>query len=229
MSLGLVIPLLDEADLVIEVTEAIHNTLASSGIEHTVVLVNNGSTDQTGQRIDELAQTLPVRAIHLTRNAGYGGGILAGLTALNDDPPEVMGWCWGDGQVRPDTLPPLYQACIRGAPMAKVVRTERQDGNTRRVISTGYAWAIRAIGADHPDVNGCPKLFRREALAQLNPSSTDWFLDAEVILGALKQDWEIATHPAAMAPRRAGRSKVGAGTVVEFAFNLMRWRMLNRL
>jgi len=229
MSLGLVIPLLDEVELAAAVAEGIHQTLVHADIAHTLVLVDNGSTDGTGSVIDGLAERLPVQAIHLEKNAGYGGGILAGLEALKPDLPEVLGWCWGDGQIRPDTLPPLYRACIKGAPLAKVVRTERLDGTTRRVISAGYARAIRAIGADHPDVNGCPKLLRREALEALAPTSTDWFLDAEVVLGALSRGWDIATHPAAMAPRTAGRSKVGMGAVLEFALNLARWRMTHQL
>ncbi len=229
MSLGLVIPLLDEVDLVASVTEAIHSTLTKAKIAHTLVLVNNGSTDGTGQAIDTLAQSMPIQTVHLAQNAGYGGGILAGLDAMTDDPPEVMGWCWGDGQVQPETLPPLYRACTRGAPLAKVVRTERQDGLTRRLVTTGYAWATRTIGSVHPDVNGCPKLLRREALEALAPQSTDWFLDAEVVLGAQARGWEIATHPTVMMPRTAGRSKVSAATVAEFAWNLTRWRLTHRL
>ena len=229
MSLGLVIPLLDEVELAADVAHDIHRVLQSAKIDHTLVLVNNGSTDGTGAVIDALAEQLPVIAVHLQDNAGYGGGILAGLKALQADPPEVLGWCWGDGQVRADVLPPLYRACIKGAPMAKVVRTERLDGLLRKVITTGYSRVIQAIGASHPDVNGCPKLFRQDALDELAPLSTDWFLDAEVVLGALGRGWEIATHPAAMTPRAAGRSKVGAATVLEFAWNLARWRMTHRI
>ena len=229
MSLGLVIPLLDEVELVSSVTKEIHNTLSAADIDHTLVLVNNGSTDGTGQTIDTLAKFLPIMPVHLEHNAGYGGGILAGLHALSHDPPEVMGWCWGDGQIRAATLPPLYRACQRGAPLAKVVRTERQDGAMRKVVTTGYAWAMRAIGSSQPDVNGCPKLLRREALQAINLTSTDWFLDAEVVLGAQALGWEIATHPAVMEPRVAGQSKVGASTVAEFAINLARWRLTHRL
>jgi glycosyltransferase involved in cell wall biosynthesis len=229
MSLGLVIPLLDEVELAGDVAQGIHSVLQSAKIDHTLVLVDNGSTDGTGALIDALAEQLPVIPVHLQDNAGYGGGILAGLKALQADPPQIVGWCWGDGQIRPDVLPPLYRACIKGAPMAKVVRTERLDGLLRRVVTTGYSRVMLAIGASHPDVNGCPKLFRQEALAALAPRSTDWFLDAEVVLGALSQDWEIATHPAAMAPRAAGRSKVGAATVLEFAWNLARWRLTHRI
>jgi GT2 family glycosyltransferase len=225
VSLGLVIPLLDEVELVESVVSNIHNTLSSAGIEHTLVLVNNGSTDGTGECIDALAERLPVMAVHLTKNAGYGGGILAGLGALRPSMPQVVGWCWGDGQVTAQVLEPLYRACQQGAPMAKVVRTARLDGWTREVITTGYAGAMRAIGCDEPDVNGCPKLFRREALQTLSPASEDWFLDAEVVLRARRLGWQIATQPASMEPRMAGRSKVGAATIAEFVFNLVRWRL----
>ena len=229
MSLGLVIPLLDEVDLTADVATAIHQILARANIDHTLVLVDNGCTDGTGEVIDSLAQSLPVKPVHLAKNAGYGGGILAGLAVLEADPPEVIGWCWGDGQVRPDALPPLYRACLRGAPMAKVIRTERLDGAARRVVSASYAAVIRSLGVDHPDINGCPKLFRREALDALRPTSTDWFLDAEVVLGALAQGMEIATHPTVMQPRAAGRSKVGTATIFEFAWNLAKWRATHHL
>jgi len=229
MSLGLVIPLLNEAELTATVAQSTHNVLERSGIPHTLVLVNNGSTDDTGAIVDRLAKELPVRAVHLDQNAGYGGGILAGLKILEEDSPEVVGWCWGDGQVSPEALPPLYRACMKGAKMAKVVRSERLDGTLRKLVTTGYAWAIKTIGCDQPDVNGCPKLFRREALSALAPQSTDWFLDAEVVLDAQGNGWDIATHPTVMHPREAGRSKVNAATTVEFVWNLARWRMTHRL
>lgn len=230
MSLGLVIPLLDEAELTASVAQGIASVLDHAQISHRLVLVNNGSQDETGAIIDQLATSLAVLPIHLDKNAGYGGGILAGLAALERDGlPEVVGWCWGDGQVRPDVLPPLYRAAINGAPLAKAVRTERLDGTWRKIVSTGYAATMRSIGCEVPDVNGCPKLLRREAYAALAPRSTDWFLDAEVVLGAQSRGWEIAQHPTVMHPRDAGKSKVGLAAIAEFGWNVLRWRATNRL
>ena len=80
--LGLVIPLYDEEDLVTEVVASIHATLKQAGIEHVLVLVNNGSQDQTAALVDDLSLDASVVAIHLRENAGYGGGILAGLAWL---------------------------------------------------------------------------------------------------------------------------------------------------
>jgi len=229
MRLGLVIPLLNEQELVTEVVASIHSTLAAANIEHTLVLVNNGSTDQTGHLIEGLAQADSVEAIHLRENAGYGGGILTGLAWFEQNGmPDVIGWCWGDGQVAPSVLPVLYEKCITGTPLAKVVRKERKDGLKRQVITTGYAATTRALGIRTPDVNGCPKLMTREAFETLQPRSQDWFLDAEIVIGAERNGWEIASESVVMHPRKAGRSKVNWKTIVEFTWNLSRWHVESR-
>ena len=230
MSLGLVIPLFNEEALVADVVADIHRLLDEAGIEHRLVLVNNGSRDGTGDIVDGLAQTLPVTALHLDKNAGYGGGILAGMNALlkDDDTPEVIGWSWGDGQVPAAVLPPLYRACVRGADLAKAVRTERHDGTWRKLVTTAYSETMRAFGCNIADVNGCPKLFRADVFARLSPTSTDWFIDAEVVLTAQALELEITHHPTVMNARAGGKSKVHLGTMAEFAWNLARWRATRR-
>jgi len=222
--LGLSVPLLDEAGSVDGLLSDLRAATDAAGIRLRVALVDNGSTDGTGARIDALAAADPagVVAVHLAENAGYGGGILAGLRALRAvDPPPVLGWAWGDRQVAPSVLPALYGACRAGAPLAKARRVERQDGPQRVLVTATYGAVMRALGVVTPDVNGCPKLFRAEALEALALRSTDWFIDAEAVLGAEARGWQIADAPVIMRPRAAGRSKVRVATVVEFARNLL--------
>ena len=226
MQLGLVIPLLNEQDLVTEVVASIHSTLEAENIPHTLVLVNNGSTDQTGPLVDDLAQAESVHAIHLRENAGYGGGILAGLAWMEQRGlPDVIGWCWGDGQVDPRVLPELFSACASGSPLAKATRRERKDGLHRQLITNAYAVTTRALGIRTPDVNGCPKLMTRDAFLDMQPQSQDWFLDAEVVIAAEQRNWSIASRNVVMRPRKAGESKVNWRTIIEFGWNLTRWRV----
>lgn len=223
--LGLSIPLLNEEILVEFV---INNIQAALGdLPHTLALVNNGSTDYTGQLVDELAQRPNILAIHLTDNAGYGGGILAGLDALRalPAPPTVIGWCWGDGQIDPVVIPELYRRCLAGADLAKIRRTVREDGQRRQLLSATYASIMSGLGATTPDVNGCPKLFRADAFDRLALSHTDWFLDAEATLKAEDAGMRIENVPAVMRPRAAGASKVNWRTVVEFIENIARYKL----
>jgi len=202
VALGLAIPLLDEEALVEAVVADMLKALRSIEGEVCLTLVDNGSTDRTGPLIDHLAATEPeVDAVHLSPNQGYGGGILAGLHHLvSAHDPAVLGWAWGDGQVDPAVIPRLFAACQDGAMVAKTRRTVRQDGLRRRLVTTAYALTMRAQGVTTPDVNGCPKLFRREAFDTLALSHTDWFLDAEAILGAEARDWRIDSVATTMRP-----------------------------
>ena len=226
MRLGLSIPLFNEEALITQVVAALQSTLDDAKIEYTLVLVDNGSTDQTGNIIDALAEQEGVQAIHLPQNAGYGGGILAGIHHLRmGGIPDVVGWYWGDGQVGADILPPLFQAIAEGADLAKAHRTERQEGLSRRFIAKAYAAIMRLAGVQTPDVNGCPKLMSRSTLKALQLSSTDWFLDAEAVLGVEKRGLTIASHPATMKRREAGTSKVKIRTLIEFFWNILRWKL----
>lgn len=226
MRTGLAMPLLDEGALVDRVAASVLAVADAHGLDLVLALVDNGSTDDTRARVQALAAAEPrVRGVYLDDNAGYGGGILAGVRHLvQTEDPDLVGWAWGDGQVDPAVLPDLVQACADGAMLAKARRVERQDGWQRVLVTRTYAATTRALGVRTPDVNGCPKLLRREAWAALSPRSTDWFLDPEVVLGAEERGWRIADAPVVMAPRAAGRSKVNWRTVAEFVRNLARWQ-----
>jgi len=224
--LGLSIPLYNEEALIPQVVAALQSTLDDAKIEYTLVLVDNGSTDGTAKIIDELARGDNVEAIHLPKNAGYGGGILAGLDHMRREGlPNVVGWYWGDGQVSPEILPPLFRAIVEGADMAKAHRTERQEGLNRRLIAKTYAAVMRILGVQTPDVNGCPKLLSTATFETLQLSSKDWFLDAEAVLGAEKMGLNIVSCPATMKRREGGASKVKIRTLIEFFWNILRWKL----
>jgi dolichol-phosphate mannosyltransferase len=227
--LGLSIPLFDEDEVVEAMVAELVAALESASIEFVLALVDNGSRDRTGELVKALAEDSRILALSLAENAGYGGGILAGLRSLSEGPdPEILGWSWGDGQVDPACIAPLYRAVVDGAPLAKAVRTEREDGSFREVQARVYAWILSAMSQASVDPHGCPKLFRREALRELDLQHTDWFIDAEAMLGAASRGWEIAQTPVRMRARTGGKSKVALSTALEFCVNLGRWKRDHR-
>lgn len=226
-TLGLSIPLLDEEQGVARETRALVQALDSASIPHHVVLVNNGSSDGTADIIEQLARDhAGVHTLHLEHNAGYGGGILAGVASL--DTPW-RGWHWGDGQVRPHVVVAACERLARGdVQLVKARRIQRDDGWQRWMITTAYNQvACPALGVRVPDVNGCPKIFTREALEALAPRSKDWLLDLEVVQGAQRAGMNIANIDATMHVRRGGASKVRLSTVTEF-LRAMAWTRVGR-
>ncbi len=227
--LGLSIPLFNEAAVVESTIGDLVRVLETSSVPFFLALVDNGSTDGTSEIVFRLATDPRILPVHLSPNAGYGGGIRAGLRALFSGPdPEILGWTWGDGQVDPACLIPLYQACVGGAPMAKAVRTSRQDGLLRTLQGQIYGQIFKRLGQLAPDPHGCPKLFQRDALRSLELKHDDWFLDAEAMLGAARHDWEIAEEAVTLRARRGGQSKVRLSTTIEFCVNLSRWKIRTR-
>ncbi len=223
-TLGLSIPLFNEEASCGRVISDLDDTLAAAGIEHVLLLVDNGSTDATPSIVDRLAEERPTcRPLHLPENAGYGGGILAGLRAL--DTP-ILGWHWGDGQVAPEVVAAAWRLLVEGGyDLVKTRRIERQDGLQRRIVSTIYNGVMTGLFASPVrDVNGCPKLMRREIYERLAPSSTDWFLDPEVVLSAAEAGLPWGELTCVMRPREGGASNVSGHTLAEFLRHLWQWK-----
>lgn len=222
MRLGLSVPLYNEQACVERTVAGLLD--AMQGVPVQIALVNNGSTDDTGRLVNRLSiRHTQVDAVHLTENAGYGGGILAGLSRLET---PVVGWTWGDGQVEPAVVRACWERLLEGdVDLVKARRVERQDGRDRALVSGVYGRVMRhAMGVTTPDVNGCPKLMPRGVYEQLALRSLDWFLDPEAILKAEALGLRIAHVDAVMRPRPGGESKVNWGTVRQFVDRLWAWR-----
>ncbi len=220
--LGLSVPLYNEEDCVEAVAEGLLSALAGLPLE--LVLVNNGSEDATAAKVNALAvRHRSIRAMHLVQNAGYGGGILAGLNTLET---PVVGWTWGDGQIHPEVVRAAYDKLVQDRlDLVKSHRVERRDGIQREMISSVYNRVMRVgFGLKCADVNGCPKLMTAATLDRLQLRSLDWFLDPECLLKATELGLRIGTVPAVMHSREGGASKVKLETVTEFAQRLWSWR-----
>jgi glycosyltransferase involved in cell wall biosynthesis len=222
-ALGLVLPLFNEEAVAAEFALALRAAFRKAKIPAAIVLVNNGSTDNTGKVINQLAaKDESFLCLHLSENLGYGGGILAGMRQLQT---PILGWAWGDGQVAAEVVVDAYFALVKsGLPLAKANRIERQDGSQRRILSQAYNLAMRTMGSTVIDTNGCPKLFTRAAWEAIAARSTDWFLDPEVVLRAQDLGLEWVEVEAVMQARAGGVSKVHRETVLEFIRHLRDWR-----
>jgi glycosyltransferase involved in cell wall biosynthesis len=224
--LSLSIPCYNEAAGVRKTVEGLAAEFAAGGIDVELVLVDNGSTDGTGDVIDRMiADGLPVTKCTVAVNRGYGLGVLVGLNAGRG---TYIGAIPADGQVDPHDVVKVYRllADARSPRLVKVRRRFRMDGFKRKVVSVVYNGVVNLVwgGLRSIDVNGSPKMFPREYLAPMNLRSTDWFLDAEILIRAKQLRLPVYELNVFAQMRSEGSSNVNSQTILEFLGNIARWR-----
>jgi len=211
----------------------IHNLVANllncfnehcPGEDFELVVVLNGPTDNTPALAHELAKKhAQLRLVELAQNQGYGGGIRAGLAAARG---QFIGYIDGDEQILAPDVAKVFKAARNSpADLVKVVRVIREDGLQRRVLTRVYNTLFKAMfGFICHDVNGKPKVLRPEALNKLTLTSTDWFIDAELVLKAHDKGMKMEEVPVTFHKRPAGESNVRFATILEFLRNMYAYK-----
>ena len=81
------------------------------------------------------------------------------------------------------------------------------------------------FGIHSKDVNGCPKIIKRDEIKSLNLESKDWFLDSEIMIKAKRKKYKIVEIPAEYKKRIGGKSKVKSYVIFEFLKNMIKFKM----
>jgi undecaprenyl-phosphate 4-deoxy-4-formamido-L-arabinose transferase len=89
--ISVVVPVYRSEGCIPELTQRLTEALGPAGCSYEVILVNDGSPDQSWERIREAAERHPeVRGINLRRNAGQDNAIMAGLRESRGEIVVVM-------------------------------------------------------------------------------------------------------------------------------------------
>jgi glycosyltransferase involved in cell wall biosynthesis len=189
-----------------------------------VIFVNNGSTDASAEVLSgELARTVGgwARSVDVSRNQGYGFGILAGLREARG---AFVGWTHADSQYDPRICLEAYEA-IQAAPHPAecVVKGRRQGRPAFDVIFTAGMSVVASALLGHrvSDVNAQPKLFHRDLLAELEDAPHDFSLDLFLLVTARRLGYEIRTIPVHFGLREHGEAKGGGSAA-------LKWKLTRR-
>src|SRR5437667_6879846 len=121
---SVVVPLYNEGSHVSALLSDLKTALEETGCRFDVILVDDGSRDDTWERIKAEARTLSnLRAVRLSRNFGKELALCAGLERARGDAVVVMD---GDGQHPPSLLPVMIKKWrTSGADIVQAVKTKR--------------------------------------------------------------------------------------------------------
>ncbi len=132
--------------------------------DYEVVVVDDGSTDGTGDLLRVLAREYPfLKVIHHGVNRGYGAALITGFANCSK---ELIFYTDGDGQYDVEELPLLIAAFSGDVDMANGYKISRSDPGHRIAAGWIYKHLMRLMfGLKIRDVDCDFRLFRRSLLA----------------------------------------------------------------
>jgi glycosyltransferase involved in cell wall biosynthesis len=219
-SLSALVPVYNEGDSLSAAVRIIHAFLAARfGHSFEILIIESGSTDDTGAVADSLAAEFPeVRAIHEGRRNGFGSAVRLGYVEAR------MEWVWLITPDLPFPLEALDQAAELTADHDAVLSYRVRDnrGRLRRLQSGVYNTLVRCLFGLHvKSVNSAFKLLRTDFLRQAPFLSNGWLIDVEVAHRIETQHLRFREIPVPLIENRLGKSKVGSLTFARVILDLI--------
>lgn len=145
--------------------------------EYEVIIVNDVSTDNTGDILATLQRTFPLlRIITHTKNKGYGGALSTGFSHAKMD---FIFYTDGDGQYDVKELKLLIERMDNDIDMVTGFKIERRDTWIRKLVGAFYNQIVRLLfQIELRDVDCDFRLFRRHILSGLTLSAYSGAFDA---------------------------------------------------
>ncbi len=195
--IGIVIPCFNEAGNLENLINECE--FVASAADYEFVLVNNGSSDNSNEILKKI-QTLNIKTVHLEENAGYGGGILAGLKVLET---EFVGWMHADLQT--DLRKSLLSLDDQNFQFFKGVRNGRSL--SERFLSAGMGILCSILFKTSLfEINAQPTIMERAFFESWTNPPTDFSLDLYALVFAKKRNLKITRAKFDFSKRTSGHS-----------------------
>jgi glycosyltransferase involved in cell wall biosynthesis len=202
--LSLVLPMHNELENVRWLLPHLATTLPSLAERHEVVIVDDGSTDGTGETALALAAELglTVRVVRHERKSGYGATVGDGLREAR---LAYVAFTDGDGQFEVADFA-LLIPLLEHADLVGGWREERRDAAMRSVVSWVFNTLILVLyRLPYRDIDCAMKLMRRELLDTIELRAHSALINTELYYKARYAGFAVAQCPVPHHPRRAGR------------------------
>jgi dolichol-phosphate mannosyltransferase len=214
MKLSVVIPASNEEGSIATAVRDLSLRLSDEAVEHEIIVVNDGSTDNTELVLQKLALEIPSLRYHNNPPPnGYGFAVRKGLEFMTGDAVAIF---MADGSDSSKDLVRFYRTlneqsvdCVFGTRFSG--ESELIDYPLPKLILNrlGNTFVKILFGLDYNDVTNAFKLYRKEVIQGLKPLLSHHFnLTVELPLKAIVRGYSYAVVPNSWKNRKQGESKL---------------------
>lgn len=200
---SVIVPVYNEAAHVEELLQAIH----ASPVKKEIVIVDDGSTDGTREKLQAMPLADDVTVIFHETNCGKGAAIRTALAYAHGEYVLIQD---SDLEYDPQDYPALLQPLRRGeANVVYGVRPDRPERGLRFFLGAKLLTHLANLlyGAGIHDEATCYKVFRRSLIAQVRLDCHRFEFCPEVTAKLSRMREKIAEVPIHYQPRSAGEGK----------------------
>ena len=203
VSISVFFPCYNEQENVGRTVEKALEVLERLNAYFEVIIVDDGSSDGTGQIADEIAgRDGRVKVVHHEGNLGYGAALQSGFKAATK---EFVFYTDGDGQFDINEMPSLL-ALMERYDIVSCYRLNRRDSLIRKI--NGWCWTrlvCLTFGLKIRDIDCAFKLYKREIFDKIELLSTGALINAEILARAARKGYRITQKGVHHYPRTTGK------------------------
>ncbi len=205
-SLSVFFPAYNDAPSLPTLLSKTFETLDAHVTDYEVIVINDGSRDETPQVLQSLARRYAnLRIVTHESNRGYGAALRSGFAAARKD---FVFYTDGDGQYDPAELPLLLERMGPKTGLVNGYKIERNDPLHRVWIGAVYNFCARVLFRIRVrDVDCDFRLIRRALLDGIALTSTSGTICVELVRKLEQTGWEIAEAPVHHFARQHGQSQ----------------------
>lgn len=204
MRFSLIIPCFNEGENIPLLIKRLKEVFKDN--QYEVILVNNGSNDNTQEIIEKSTEGLEnFKVVKILENIGYGNGIIKGLEIARGD---ILGWTHADLQTDPgDSLKALsYFNSKNDRKLVKGLRRGRSFSDKFFTFNMTI-FELFLLGKYMVDINAQPSIFHRELFDSWRNPPDDFSLDLFLYYTAIRSNYKIFRFPVHFPKRIHGTSK----------------------
>ncbi len=217
--LSVVIPVFDEEDSLRPLCEKLHLVLENQEFESEIIFVDDGSTDASYDAVVEMSAKYPrIRAVRFRRNHRKAAALATGFLEARG---RIIVTMDADLQDDPEEIPRLLEALNRDYDLVSGWKKNRRDPLSKTLPSKLFNRVTSMVaGIRLHDFNCGLKAYRREVAEDAIP-----YLYGELYryLPAIAHwaGYRVGEIPVRHHPRQFGRSKFGAGRLLNGFLDLL--------